>query len=247
MAKTIRRRVFTFGELLKLEKRKKVTSAAVEKARTWLWEGATDHGWYDYTFEEWGKALASVGFDNAEINFTGFWCQGDGACFTARVDLRVLIPFLANPPEAREPLDYDGEEEIWPPWVVFKAKGVSGNPEFARLLAIVDHLDMGVERIWGGGNYSHEGMCRVMGELLSDGWTTTGGQRHRKFLWARRPTLDGVWDDFVKAAERLRYDLCKAIYKDLEAEHEHLTSDESLADASDANDWHFDRHGEWAR
>ncbi len=39
-------------------------------------------GWANYVLEEWKKKLAAFGFDDAEIEFSGFASQGDGASFT---------------------------------------------------------------------------------------------------------------------------------------------------------------------
>lgn len=51
-----------------------------------------DYDWYDCTIECWQEKLASIGFDDAEIRFSGFWSQGDGASFNADVDFLNLLP-----------------------------------------------------------------------------------------------------------------------------------------------------------
>ncbi|RTL04165.1 hypothetical protein EKK58_11155 [Candidatus Dependentiae bacterium] len=43
-----------------------------------------DHEWYDFIFEEWTQKLNDHGFTDVKIEFSGFYSQGDGACFTAK-------------------------------------------------------------------------------------------------------------------------------------------------------------------
>lgn len=51
-----------------------------------------EHDWYDYTIEEFKTKLDSLGFINSKVYFTGFWSQGDGACFDAEIDYSVVLP-----------------------------------------------------------------------------------------------------------------------------------------------------------
>jgi len=46
-----------------------------------------DHSWYDWALEDWYIKLKSLGYEEAKIYFSGFWSQGDGACFTATVNI----------------------------------------------------------------------------------------------------------------------------------------------------------------
>lgn len=48
--------------------------------------GITYGAWYDSVEWDWKDKLNKLGFNNVEIFFSGFWSQGDGACFTADVD-----------------------------------------------------------------------------------------------------------------------------------------------------------------
>lgn len=73
MSTTIKTEVFTFDEL---------DDSAKEKAREWYREGALDYDWWGYIFDDAKTAGALLGITVDDINFTGFWSQGDGACFT---------------------------------------------------------------------------------------------------------------------------------------------------------------------
>ena len=65
--------VFTFDEL---------SDEAKEKAREWYREGALDYEWWDGVYDTAKTAGACLGIDVDKIYFSGFWSQGDGACFT---------------------------------------------------------------------------------------------------------------------------------------------------------------------
>ena len=49
--------------------------------------------WYDdFILEEWKERLTSLGFIEPEINYSGFWSQGNGASFTCKwIDFPLLI------------------------------------------------------------------------------------------------------------------------------------------------------------
>ena len=48
--------------------------------------------WHDFIFDAWKEKLENYGFIMPEINYSGFWSQGDGASFTCyRVDIPVFL------------------------------------------------------------------------------------------------------------------------------------------------------------
>lgn len=55
--------------------------AAKEKAREWFREGNLDYDWWDFTYEDAKTIGKLMGIDITTIYFSGFWSQGDGACF----------------------------------------------------------------------------------------------------------------------------------------------------------------------
>ena len=89
---------YTFAELVELadDPMSDVRSDAAQSARDTLCQWAIDYGWWTYTVDYWTDELAKCGFDNADIQFSGFCSQGDGASFTADIDLEVLIPAMAK-------------------------------------------------------------------------------------------------------------------------------------------------------
>lgn len=74
--------VFSFGELSK-EAQKSVLN---EMRHT-----NVENDWYKGIVENWTEKLKSLGYENIEVLFSGFGSQGDGACFTASVDIKKWL------------------------------------------------------------------------------------------------------------------------------------------------------------
>jgi hypothetical protein len=89
MSKVIETTVYQLAEL---------SDAAKENARAWYREGGFDYDWYDAIFEDFEQICEILGVrlraravrlmgggtrQQPRIYFTGFWSQGDGACFEA--------------------------------------------------------------------------------------------------------------------------------------------------------------------
>jgi len=71
--------IYTFDEL---------SDAAKEKAREWYRNGQLDYDWWEFVYEQADTAAKHLGIDidrkgknTPSIYFSGFWSQGDGACF----------------------------------------------------------------------------------------------------------------------------------------------------------------------
>ena len=56
---------------------------AKENALDWLREGL-DYEWYDFVFEDAKECASILGIEINNIYFSGFYSQGDGACFDGR-------------------------------------------------------------------------------------------------------------------------------------------------------------------
>lgn len=73
---------YSFGEL---------NQEAKDKALKDLCDINTDYEWHADLIAEWKEKLANVGFLNADISFSGFGSQGDGASFSADLDLNKVL------------------------------------------------------------------------------------------------------------------------------------------------------------
>lgn len=73
--------------------------AAKEKARAWYREGAFDHDWFEFVYDDFERICEILGVELKTravrlmgggtrqkpcVWFSGFWSQGDGACFEGR-------------------------------------------------------------------------------------------------------------------------------------------------------------------
>ena len=101
--KTITTNLYKFSELSK-----EVQEKLLEKNR--YYETQLDD-WHDPITEGFTEDMAEAGFAEIETQFSGFYSQGDGACFMGRVtDLRLFMENFENLPQ--EVRDFDGAMEI---------------------------------------------------------------------------------------------------------------------------------------
>lgn len=236
MTREITTTVYTLDELKAAARdpESSVTERSVQRAIDWLREGAADHDWWDHLIKQddglWVPALEQIGFTDPDISFTGFWSQGDGASFTAGIDVPRLAAFLADPPEpgdAIEPMPDGGED--FRPWIVKHCGGVSSDRRFRHIARFGSLVHGHVERI--DRMYAHEYTCRAR---VEPDWSFTG---------ADFPAAERLVAGFEEAVEQLRIDMSRAIFRSLEEEHDYLTGDEAQAEMAEANEYTFDEDG----
>jgi len=221
--RTITKTVYTFGELIEAHKQGEVTEQAVERAREWMRECCTSVEWWDGAWSAWADALNQIGFTDAELSFSGFWSQGDGASFTCKnVDLDKLKAFMGT--DIKPSTVIDGTPEDFRPWIVYKIDGKT--PANSKYRSIPSETSASVDR--RDNHYSHENTCEFVMEWPGASLSTL---------------LQKTLKAFEKDVEQLRRDLCRAIYRDLEEEYEYQISDEQLIESAEANDYTFDAAG----
>ena len=76
--RTVRTKIYKFEELSK-----EAQSEAIENFRN---INTSDDFWFDPILEGFKETLTEAGFLDATIQFSGFWSQGDGLCFDAKID-----------------------------------------------------------------------------------------------------------------------------------------------------------------
>lgn len=55
-----------------------------------LWDINVDsQWWHEHIVEHWEERLNKIGFYNPKVYFSGFYSQGDGACFSAGIEITV--------------------------------------------------------------------------------------------------------------------------------------------------------------
>lgn len=215
----------------------------IEKHRDWN----VDHDWYDCTIGDFCEVAKSFGIDveRKDVQFSGFWSQGDGASFTfGTVNAYDVIMAAIKVEESGEygPGGYADE---------FKALGnllldafspyVLTCPEGAQLAEAYCFM---AERT--GHHYSHSNTVTVRTDepdlhrqydpestdahqqVWNALYTKLFGVQVGKHEWERKGSLEDELDDAVKA-------IADALYKSLEKEFYYLTSDEAVWESLEAN------------
>jgi hypothetical protein len=188
---------------------------------------APDHNWWDCTYDNYktDQDLIGQGFVINKINFSGFYSQGDGACWQGKVHIPEYVTHF-----------YTADDEQ----VLREA-----------LLALVYNGDMwGEVVIKADGRYSHE---YTMESVEPDLYTATSDERIADnysglFAGAQVDTLLALVEPHLTALsdhvlEEAR-NIARRIYKDLESEYDGFFEEESFADTADANEWKFDEDGD---
>lgn len=214
---------FTYEEL---------TPKAQEKALAWFGE-SLDYEWWDCTYANAKEDGKEKGFDIEDIRFSGFWSQGDGASWTGEVNIKQF-------------LEHHLKED---------------HPSYSRyfvLQAIINEGNDWVERRVNvsryGFRYVHSNTMRLDGVDYGgvDNLDEDDEERLQEEGPLQRADIYQLWKGIDGSA--LLDDLCDwvikearaiadKIYEDLEAEHDHLTSEESLIESAYANGWRFTEDG----
>ncbi len=224
-----------------------ISRASYDRAVQAVVEANADREWCDYIIGTWKSALSEIGFLDAEIRFTGFYSQGDGAVFYSNcVHSGRIIGFLSNPPAPENMIGCKDGKEVFAPWVAHKI-----NPaprcDYSHLVRSADNGDIEIRvSSIGRSRYCHEHTATVhvdihtdeeIDELKSLEWAANGGATD----W------DGIERELASWIDRLRIDICNAIYRDLRDEYDYLCSEEAAMEAAEANEWEFDENGDFAR
>jgi hypothetical protein len=186
-----------------------------ERARAWYREAGFDHDWFEFVFDDFelicsilGIALRTVparlygGGSRMKpcIYFSGFWSQGDGACFEGHYRYAK-----AAPQKIRDHAPEDRELHR-----IADALQAVQRRNFYQLHAGITHRD----------RYYHEYCMAISVERDSPTWQ------------------DMTADAEDAVIEALR-DLARWLYRQLEREHEYLTSDAVVDEAILANGYTF--------
>jgi len=216
MSKIIQKEVFSFKELI--EMKAKGTHKVRNKLIQWNTE---NHILTENAFEYvWKEALNQIGFINPKLEFSGFGSQGDGASFTCEwFECKKLIEFFTTDIQPSKTIALSKRNFF--PWIVEQI-GSQFDPEFS---GIDFEINGKVKR--NNSRYVHENSCEVELEYMHE---LTESQLQLFF-------------QFETSVNELRIQLCKAIYHSLEEENDALSTDESLIDLDEANEYQWDING----
>ncbi len=210
MPSIIETTVYAFDEL---------SDSAKEKALDWYREAGLDHDWFEFVFEDFERVCDLLGTEirtvpvrlhgggtrrKSCIWFSGFWSQGDGACFEGDYSYKSGASAAV-----RSYAPQDGELHR-----IADALAAIQRRNFYRLRARLTHR----------GRYHHEYSMAIAVER-------------------RGPCRQDMTGDAEEAVSEALRDLARWLYGQLEREHDHLMSDETVADAIRANDYRFTEDG----
>jgi hypothetical protein len=188
---------------------RKIVIEAIQNSRSFT-EQEVD---LDWVIENETEDLMTLGLDNVEISFSGFWSQGDGASFTARVnDIPTFIKTIGI------------EEEILP----------------KVLEAFEEVYEMSIVRI--DSRYVHENTVRFEIEEMDDTeLVILSGFGFGDITVDLNDTLEEIGLE-AKASSWVK-SKCKEIYRTLEKAYYEEFSDEAAEEWADLMDLRFDEEG----
>lgn len=206
MAEIIETTVYPFEEL---------SDTAKEKARAWYREGACDHDWHDFIFEDFGVICTILGItlktrpvklmgggSRADpcIWFRGFNAQGDGACFEGTY---AHAKNTAAGIRAHAPQDVKLHQ-------IADTLSAVQRRNFYQLHADIRH----------SGHYTHE-YCMVISVERDS------------------PTAQNMTKDAEEIVTEALRDLARWLYRQLEREYDYQTSDAVIDETIAANAYTF--------
>ncbi|MFZ5693268.1 MAG: antitoxin of toxin-antitoxin stability system [Pseudomonadota bacterium] len=192
---------------------------AKKKARAWYREGAFDHDWFDFLYDDFERVCEILGVRLSTrtvrlvgggsrqkpcIWFSGFWSQGDGACFEARYSYAK-----AARRRIRDYAPKDGELHR-----IADALQAIQRRNFYQLHADINHR----------GRYDHEYCMAIAIERDS-------------------PTCQDMTVDAEDVVTEALRDLARWLYRQLEREYDYQTSEEAVDEAIRANEYTFTTSG----
>ena len=192
--------------------------SAKERARAWYREGALDHDWFEFVFEDFETICGILGVrlktdavrlmgaarSKPRIYFRGFSSQGDGACFETYYSYEKAAPIKIR---AHTPLDAEVHR-------IADALQAIQRRNFYQLRAEASHR----------GHYYHA-FCMVIS------------------VERESQTYQDMTADAEETVTEALRDLARWLYRQLEQEYEYQTSDEVIDEAIAANEYTFTEDG----
>ena len=221
---------YTFDEL---------SDTAKEKAREWYRDGQLDYDWWEFVYDDALRMAeilgieidyryhpasgrpGSKGWKEPKIWFSGFWSQGDGACWegTYRYKPGAAKAMAAEAPERYQYGKPDGTTE----WTEN-----AGNKELNRIAKALQAVQ-----------------ARQFYKLEAS-VSQRGFYHHSGCMSVEVTHADSMYRDIGDAEDEittLMRDFADWIYARLESEHDWLTSDEQVDEALRGGGYTFNEDG----
>lgn len=186
-----------------------------------------DSFWYEHIIDGWKEKLDRLGIAVDNIWFSGFYSQGDGACFTGRVDMAdALRAGLIDTPVPGIVSRYLEDDPIG---ITLLHRG-----RYYHEQSITFDADDADDEVF-------DTAARDL--LDATGWepdTLKGQLQYEDY----EEEFDEAIGDIIEAIEDACRDLMQDIFIDLRNEYEYLTSDEYLRKYLIDSDLEFTADGE---
>lgn len=189
-----------------------------------------DHGWWEFVFEQFVEDAAANGVDVdiKKIWFSGFGFQGQGACFTGRLDAgkaRAWIEkYMPTDKEYHRILFYLFENGFLSAWTSGKDRGYFQNSDIEFDNPHEEYVSWETPTD-DSGRYQWSNSFPV-------------GAQSEAYKRAARAS-----DVFLTAWEEYCSDKAHELFKALEEEYDYLTSPEAIRETIEANGYMFDENG----
>lgn len=183
------------------------------KQNEWLMERHrhinVDHeDWWEYTYNEFTDRMKQKGIHVEKMYFNGFWSQGDGACFEGSInDHKVFL-----------------EEHFT-------------RDEYPMVYKLVENKGIFSLACTHRGHYYHENSVvfdedyDILSYVLD-----RPTDFHEQVVANLEEQLDDEMKLFWVEAKEIFRTYMRELYRELEKEYDHLTSDDEVAEAILAND-----------
>lgn len=182
-----------------------ISDSLIEKYRHWNVEHVE---WWQCTYEDFKQQMGEQGIYVSDMYFSGFWSQGDGACFEGFVE------------DMKQYLEKNFKPDDYP--MIRKLLDGGGSVKFS-----VKH----------SGHYYHENCTQFYIEAdRLEHVLDAPSDFHVAVLENYDQLLDGEIVDFEKESVEIFKNFMRKFYRDLEQEYDHLTSDEAVKEAIVANE-----------
>ena len=184
----------------------------LDKHRDWN----VDHiDWWDDVYDDFKHDMDAIGIEVDKMYFSGFWSQGDGACFEGRVfSWEDFLPSLGHTCPALISL---ADSSGWKFSVNRSGHYYHENcTDFYTCIATLDCHDADDEE-----DFAHV-FSPYKSEIQTAAWMAL--------------IADYKYEDLEQEFTEAFKGHMRDLYRRLAVEYDHLTSDESVLEALDAND-----------
>lgn len=216
MPRVIEKLVYKYDEL---------SDKAKEKVHDWYREHCMNHDWYEYTIDDLKSQGPEKGFDVDEINFSGFYSQGDFASWNGSIRLLDFLDAHLTPEHtdyARYLILRDLIDEDW----VQHRVSVSNRSYRGHFTTVEEPED-----------YAYRGV--ETSDVLTQGMFKGANIEHI----SREIDIDDLLSSLHEWMQEEAGNYARHCYKTLEEEYEWLCSPEQIADACKHNEWEFVEDG----